>query len=123
MFDSENLKVFDDFNNYNPYELSAITDYCIARHTSLGDELLFCGIPVIYYDGIGFPSSLFDYGQDIVVQNYDELSYKISEWENNPNKYMEKIKPSIINIYGDCNPLETKNKLRKKNLGYMVIFK
>ena len=48
-----NIWIDDDYSEMNKqYKLAAISDLAIAKHTSIGDELLAIGKKVIYHDYI-----------------------------------------------------------------------
>ena len=55
-------------------------DAAIALHTSLGDEMLAAGKPVLFYDYYGVPTPYFDYeGYPVIVYDYDELSNRLQD--------------------------------------------
>lgn len=78
-----NIEVNRNYNAYNiSYILAAGADCVIAKHTSLGDECLAAGKPVLFYDFTPncskIASSFFDYEKHpIFVYSYDELENRI----------------------------------------------
>ena len=75
-----NIWIDDDYSEMNKqYKLAAISDLAIAKHTSIGDELLAIGKKVIYHDYIpnstsSNASSDFNYnGYNIFAHSYDDL--------------------------------------------------
>jgi len=75
-----NIWIDDDYSKMNKqYKLAAISDLVIAKHTSIGDELLAVGKKVIYHDYIPNSSSYsassnFNYnGYNIFAHSYDHL--------------------------------------------------
>jgi hypothetical protein len=110
-----NVEVFDDFETWSPYQLAAIADFTIARHTSLGDEMLSCRKGVIFHDGIGFPSSLFDYGREIVTQNYYQLLEKFHKWYRDPAEYIDGITKRVEEIF-DCTGSSTVHERLQRQL-------
>ena len=91
-----NIEIYDDKEN-SPYELIKKTSLTISRHTSLIDELLFREKPVIIYDAAGYPSTLFDYGKNLIVHNYDGLEKKFNLWKEDEIKFNENILKETLN--------------------------
>jgi len=77
--DSENIIISDEYDiNYFSYYLSAYSDLVIAKHSSIADECLAWGVPVLFYDYLHntkeIVSSTFDYGgSPIMCRSYSEL--------------------------------------------------
>ena len=67
------------------YDLAVISDLILAKYTSIGDECLALGIPVIFHDyavnhNNNF-SSFYDYeGYPVFVHNFVELDKRISSY-------------------------------------------
>ncbi|GAB6037199.1 hypothetical protein JCM15519_17580 [Fundidesulfovibrio butyratiphilus] len=74
-----NIEISADYSQYNvSYDLAAVADSIIARHTSLGDEAIALGKPVLFYEvGLNCPrcvASVFDYdGHPVFFFTYEEL--------------------------------------------------
>ena len=47
---TKNISVETDLEHYNPNKMISIADAAIAMYTSLGDEMLALGKPVLFYD-------------------------------------------------------------------------
>jgi hypothetical protein len=78
-----NLSISTDYKSlYVQYKIASNAKLIIAKHTSIGDELIASGKPVIFHDfspnsskGI---SGEYDYNQsDIFVFSYDELELRV----------------------------------------------
>ena len=79
-----NIWINDDYSEISKqYKLAAISDLVIAKHTSIGDELLAVGKKVIYHDYIPNSSSYsvssnFNYnGYNIYAHSYDHLELMV----------------------------------------------
>ncbi len=79
---SDNICISDCYSEYNySYKLCAHADLVIAKTTSLADECLSCGIPVLFHDYFcnckhSF-KFIFDYGnKGILCNDYEELLSK-----------------------------------------------
>jgi len=75
----KNIKVITNYEKWSPYKCASIVDFAIALHTSLGDEMLACGKPVLFYDYFGFPTSFFDYDDyPFIVHNFSALKKEVA---------------------------------------------
>ncbi len=79
-----NIWIDDDYSEISKqYKLAAISDLVIAKHTSIGDELLAAGKRVIYHDYIPNSSSCsassnFNYnGYNVYAHSYDHLEFMV----------------------------------------------
>ena len=54
----ENKSYESNLNRYTPEKIVSIADICLARATSLADEMLAIGKPTIIYDKFGHPRFL-----------------------------------------------------------------
>lgn len=79
---SEKIVISTDYSKPNiSYDLCAHSDLVIAKHTSLGDECLSVGIPVLFHEythnTVGIVSDSFDYSPaNIMCYTYQELLEK-----------------------------------------------
>jgi len=94
---TDNIELYKTSNS--PYEIIESTNLAIARYTSLIDEMLYKGRPVIIYDTGGYPSTFFDYGDNLVVKNYNELKVKFEKWKEDPRKFNENIVNQSCNYF------------------------
>ena len=102
---TSNIQLYDNKNS--AYKLLENIILTITRPTSVVDELLFKDRSLIIYEIIeGYPTSLFDYGKNLTVRNYEEL-------ENKFNLFQKNIKEFEKNLKTDSNKLFT-NKSEKK---------
>jgi hypothetical protein len=82
----KNIEVNRNYNEFNvSYKLAAVADVVIVnKYTSIGDECLAAGIPVLYHDytrslpyGMGM-SLLFDYeGLPVYVSCYEDMKTRV----------------------------------------------
>lgn len=77
---ASNIYIITNYKKWTPYVCAATADIAIALHTSLGDEMLAAGKPVIFYDYSGFPSHFFKYnGFPVIAYSYNELVIKLRD--------------------------------------------
>ena len=78
----DNICISDCYSEFNySYKLCAHADLVIAKSTSLADECLSCGIPVLFHDYLCNSRNTlkywFDYGnKGIICKDYEELFSK-----------------------------------------------
>ena len=94
-----NCVVIKDYELWTPFTSTAVCDITIAMHTSLGDEILALGKPVIFYDYFGFPSKVLDYGPEVIAYTYDDLKRKLKEYFLDPKRYNNKLNPVRKKFY------------------------
>ena len=77
---TKNITLETDLKNYNPTRMISIADCAVAMYTSMCDEMLALGKPVLFYDYSGLPSAYFDYeGFPVIVHTYKDLEIRISK--------------------------------------------
>ena len=80
-----NIEINKDYNEpYLQYEMAMRADLIIAKHTSIGEELIPINKPVLFYDFLPtmdkLMSTVFDYGMnDIFVYSFSELQKKVED--------------------------------------------
>jgi hypothetical protein len=94
-----NCHIVKDYRRWTPFTSAAMCDITIAQHTSLGDEILALGKPVIFYDYIGFPSFILDYGKEVLAYNFEDLLEKLNNYFNNPVNYNKLLEPTRKKLY------------------------
>lgn len=82
-----NLLILEDKELWTPFSSAASADIAIARQNSLADEMLALGKPVIFDDCEGYPSKVYDYGQDVIAYDYDDLKDKLTRFFADPERY------------------------------------
>jgi len=90
---TSNCKLVKDYEKWTPFTSVSISDIAIALHTSLGDEMLALGKPVIFYDYLKFASEFFDYGSEVISFNFDDVKLKLTSFIENPEKYNQSLDP------------------------------
>jgi len=73
MLARSNIKILDDSSVWTPFVSVAVADIGFARHTSMADEMMALGKPVIFHDTYGFPSQVFDYGSEVTMHSYPQF--------------------------------------------------
>jgi hypothetical protein len=112
-----NIQISSIFSVLNEqYRLAVKADLIIAKHTSIGDELIATGKNVIFYDFLPNSSKVisreYDYDKaDIFVHSYDELELKTKSVVNGDNLLTE---PKLIGLQKIINngPADGKVKAR-----------
>jgi len=106
----KNLNVFNEFNTYSPYYLGGICDFSIAIHTSVADELLQIGKPVLLLDVAkkGLPNKFIGYDENIHIKTHSELMNKINLILSG------KFKPSVSENIFKFNQVQIKNRISNK---------
>ena len=106
---ADNVTISTEYSiEYYSYRLCSNADLVIAKHTSLGDECLSRGIPVLFHDYTHnlkrIISSVYDYeDSEIICHDYNQLlsmSKKMLAGES--KKYLDEIK-YLYGSYGDGN--------------------
>ena len=100
-----NIVVSTDFSRpYIAYELASACDSVIARYTSLGDQCLASGKPVIYHEGTTTNSrlagSIIDFKPyPIMVKTFDELLASYSRISSTGKAMAEQDHVEMIGYY------------------------
>ena len=102
----KNVKILKDQKKWTPKYSVKITDFAIAKYSSLSDQMLYQNKPVIIFNYDGFPGLLYDFGEKILTNNFNDLKYKtdcIQKNYHNYNKSLNQIRKSLFfsNIKGD----------------------
>ena len=87
----ENVKILTDTNDWTPSNCIKNTDFGVVLMTSLADEMIASGKPVIIYEPDDFPSCYLDYGSDFISKDLEDLNYKVGIIKSNLKSYNEKI--------------------------------
>jgi hypothetical protein len=112
--ESPNCMLVKDYEKWTPYTSVAVSDIAIALHTSLGDEMLALGKPVIFYEYVRFASEFFDYGPEVMSYTFEDLKLKLVTFFNNPDKYNQKLASIRKKCFNISN--ETPKQLLDKEL-------
>ena len=94
-----NLLLLQDQEVWTPFVSVASADIAVVRHTSLADEMLALGKPVIFDDFDGFPSKIFDYGDQLIAHSLDEVRGKLNQFFENSVEYAARIKSACSDLY------------------------
>lgn len=94
-----NCMLIKDYEQWTPFTSVSVSDIAIALHTSLGDEMLALGKPVIFYNFFRFPSELLDYGPEVMSYTFEDLKLKLVTFFNNPEKYNQKLDSTRKNFF------------------------
>lgn len=82
-----NLLILEDQELWTPLSSVASADIAVARQTSLADEMLAIGKPVIFDDYDGLPSGYYDYGDDVIAYDYADIKGKLNRFFADPEGY------------------------------------
>ena len=53
--------------------------------------MLAFGKPVIFYDFVGMPSQLLDYGPEVLAYTFKDMRLKLASFFQNPDKYNQRL--------------------------------
>jgi hypothetical protein len=76
VYNSKNIKIL---KNFTPEKSLLKADFGLARYSSLSDELLYLGKPLIIYDLGGYPSNFFNFSKRIICHNEFSVEKKIDK--------------------------------------------
>lgn len=118
--DLPNVWVNDDYSRYNvSYELAAWADIVIGRYTSMHDEILLAGKPVVIMDYVsnglhGHWQTLDDrMGLPIFAMNYDELRSRIDSLMDSTDPLLQPENVEVRKVvYGTLFDGKTKDRIR-----------
>jgi hypothetical protein len=94
-----NCMLIKDYELWTNSTVVSVTDITVSLHTSLGDEILALGKPLIFYDYLRFPSELLDYGSNVMSYTFFDLRLKLETFFVNPVKYNQKLDPTRKQFY------------------------
>ncbi len=102
-----NLLILEDQDLWTPYSSVASADIGIARHTSLADEMLALGKPIIFDDYDGYPSEIYDYGPEVTAYDYYDIKAKCARFFADPEGYNANLNVLRNKLYSiPAEPLE-----------------
>ena len=73
---TSNCTLVKDYEKWTPFTSVSVSDIAIAMITSLGDEMLALGKPVILYDYMKFGSEFFDFGSEVIAGGWSNESVR-----------------------------------------------
>ena len=82
-----NLLVLENQTLWTPFTSVASADIAVARPTSLADEMLALGKPVIIDNYDKVQSDIYDYGPDVTAYSYDDMREKLTRFVVDPLRY------------------------------------
>ena len=108
---TSNCTLVKDYEKWTPFKSVLILPLLCILH--LGDEMLALGKPVIFYDYIGFPSKILDYGPEYLAYTFEDLKLKLTSFLENPDEYNQSL-DSIRKEYYSVSNLTPKQILDQK---------
>ena len=114
LYQKKNIVILSDQKKWTPIRSVNACDFAISLYSSLSDEMLAIGKPVIIIDKFGEPEKYFNFGK-ILAKNYDETIKKI-------NLIIEDYKKYNFQIEEDRNKIYYKNQPGKLNIELNKIF-
>jgi hypothetical protein len=104
---SGNISISCDYSeSHMSYKLCCFADLVIAKHTSLGDECLSVGIPVLFHEythnTVRLMADAFDYAPtDVMCFNYGELHERVIKVLEGDHQMMQSYQYLKEKVYGD----------------------
>ena len=114
LYQKKNIVILSDQKKWTPIRSVNACDFAISLYSSLSDEMLAIGKPVIIIDKFGELEKYFNFGK-ILAKNYDETIKKI-------NLIIEDYKKYNFQIEEDRNKIYYKNQPGKLNIELNKIF-
>jgi len=109
----ENVEILSDYKTWSPSNCIKSVDFGIALMTSLADEMLAIGKPVIIYEPEDFPSCLLDYGPSIISKNFEDLNNKVKSIKLNLQLYNNSLNQIREKFYKKFNKEYFLNEINK----------
>ena len=109
----ENVEILSDHKTWSPSNCIKSADFGIALMTSLADEMLAIGKPVIIYEPEDFPSCLLDYGPSIISKNFEDLNNKVKSIKLNLQLYNNSLNQIREKFYKKFNKEYFLNEINK----------
>ena len=105
----KNIKILKNQKKWTPEYSIKFADFAISRYSSLSDQMFYLNKPTLIFNYNGYPGSIFDFGDKILVNNLNQLENKINLIEkdyHHYNKSLQQIRRRLFyyNIIG--NPIK-----------------
>jgi hypothetical protein len=88
----KNIKILKDQKKWTPEYSVKITDFAIAKYSSLSDQMLYQNKPVLILNDDGFPGLLYNFGEKIFTNNFNQLENKVYKIQKNYHKFNKSLK-------------------------------
>lgn len=99
----ENIRILNDQKKFTPIVSVNYCDFAFGVWSSISDEIIALGKPVIIYEVLGSTYKFYDYGK-IIAKNYDEVLRKFNLITEDFNKYNNYIEHDRNRIYYRSQP-------------------
>ena len=109
---TKNIEILKD-KKWTSEEIFKACDFCLARYSSIADEILSLGKPIIIYDKFGYPDYFFDYDTRILARNYDEVTKKINLLIKDYDKYNISLDEDRKKLYYNFEPQKINKEINK----------
>ena len=110
----KNIKILNNQKKWTPEYSLKYADFAIARYSSLSDQMLYLNKPVLIFNYDGYPGLIYDFGNKILINNFNQLKNKVSLIENNYFKYNK----SLEHVRGELFYYPTK----KNSIKHLLIY-
>jgi hypothetical protein len=112
--ETNNLEILNN-HQWQPDKGIRYFDFAIGRYTSLMDDLVFLGKPVIVFDDDLYPYDYLKINRELFAKDQKELINKIEELLSNPDSYISKMNEWKEEV----NSIFNKNKFEKKLVSFL----
>jgi hypothetical protein len=99
LLDKKNVLILKDQKKWTPEFSLNNCDFLFGLHSSLLDEGLASGKPIIIFDRSNYPSKIFDYGKELlsedlqeIIQKFEKLTYNFDDY----NKSLDKCRSLLF---------------------------
>lgn len=113
----DNIEISEDYTvSFGSYNLGRNADLIIAKYTSLADECLSIGKPVLFHDYSHNMEKIildtFDYlGSGLVCSSYGEILDKVKKVMSNEPEFMAEIASVSKHLYGNYSDGNVKTRI------------
>ena len=104
----KNIKILDNQKKWTSKHSINFTDFAIAKYSSLSDQMFYLNKPILILNNHGHPGLVYDFGNKILVNNFNQLKNKISLIEKNYyhfNKSLHSVRKKIFYYKNTKNSL------------------
>lgn len=112
--ESNNIEILNN-HQWPPDKCIKYFDFAIGRYTSLMDDLVFLGKPVIVFDDDLYPFDYLNINRELFAKDQKELINKIEELLSNPDSYIGKMNEWKEEV----NSIFNKDKFEKKLISFL----
>ena len=104
-----NIKILQNQKKWTPAYSIKFTDFAIARYSSLSDQMFYLNKPILIFNYDKYPGPIFNFGNEILIDNLDQLKNKISLITKKYSKYnnsLQRLRKKLFYYHGKTDPIK-----------------